>query len=130
MPLFSGRHTPKFTVYTAAKIPTGYNLVPQFSLSAKTVRLIWLLPICPRTRFFSRLLYMIKWLPAESIRLILHPTETFGRKHSYADSLSRKPVLRTVVLKGSKKSRTVSTEAKYVGQFRREAITGGLVFTL
>ena len=55
-----------------------------------------------------------KWLPTETVRVILHPAET----------------LSTTVSAGSKRSGTVSTEAKYDGQSLQEAKISGLVYTL
>ena len=60
-----------------------------------------------------------KWLPAETVRVILLPAETAG---SYLPG--------TTVSAGSKRSRTVSAEAKYDGQSLQEAKIGGLVYTL
>ena len=38
--------------------------------------------------------------------------------------------MQTVVLKGSKKSRTVAAEAKYDGQSRQEAKIGEVLYTM
>ena len=88
-----------------------------------------------------------KWLPAETVPVILLPAETLGRKliHTKHNSLGRKQevtdsLTRTVsagsylpsttVLAGSKRSLTVSAEAKYDGQSLQEAKISGLVYTL
>ena len=62
--------------------------------------------------------------------MILLPVKTLSRKQNHADSLQRKPFLLTVVLEGSKRSQTVSAEAKYDGQSEQEEKTGRLVYTL
>ena len=62
--------------------------------------------------------------------MILLPAKSFRRKQNYVNSLSWKQFSRTEVLEGSKRSRTVSSEAKYDGQSRQEAKNGGLVYTL
>ena len=55
-----------------------------------------------------------KWLPAETVRVILLPAENQSvSAGSYLPS--------TIVLTGSKRSRTVSAEAKYDGQSLQEA---------
>ena len=70
---------------------TGYELVRQLSLSVETVRHIWL---PPRLTAISLLAFKTtvrqKWFSAETIRVILLPAETFGRKQNNADSLGRK----------------------------------------
>ena len=62
-----------------------------------------------------------KWLPAETVRVFLLPAETLGRKLNHTDSLCRKLFTKHNIPAGSKKSRTVSAEAKYGGQFMQEA---------
>ena len=56
-----------------------------------------------------------KWLPAETVRVIQPPAESLGRKQNHTDSLHRKPFLVDSVSAGSKRSWTVSAEAKYDG---------------
>ena len=62
--------------------------------------------------------------------MILLPAETLGRKQNNVNSLSRKPFLWMVVSAGSKRSLTVSAEAKYDGQSLQEAKICGHVYTL
>ena len=60
-------------------------------------------------------------------------TVSEGSHYFFADSsLRRKPFffLQTAVLERSKRSQTVSAEAKYDGQSQHEAKVGGLVYTL
>ena len=66
-----------------------------------------------------------KWLPAETVRVIKLPAES---KQNHTDAGSN--VSWTVVSAGSKRSRTVSAEAKYDGQSLQEAKISGLVYTL
>ena len=61
-----------------------------------------------------------KWLPAETVRVILLPAESLGRKLNHTVSAgSYFPS--TTVSAGSKRSWTVSAEAKYDGQSLQEA---------
>ena len=55
--------------------------------------------------------------------MILLLVKTLSRKQNHADSLRRKPFLLTVVLEGSKRSKTVLAEAKYDGQSEQEVKT-------
>ena len=80
---------------------------PSYLASAKTVRDL-LLPV--ETTIHE------KWLPAETVRVIQLPAE------SHLPS--------TTVSAGSKRSRTVSAEAKYDGQSLQEAKSSGLIYTL
>ena len=94
---------------------------PSYLASAKTVREL-LLPAGTAVHE--------KWLPAETVRVILLPAETLIRKLNHTDSLCRKLFSKHKVSAGSKRSRTVSAEAKYDGQSLQEAKIGGLVYTL
>ena len=62
-----------------------------------------------------------KWLPAETVRVILLPAETLGRKLITRTVSAGNYLPSITVLAGSKRSRTVSGEAKYDGQSLQEA---------
>ena len=73
-----------------------------------------------------------KWLPAETVYVILLTAESLGRKLNHTDSLSAGSLITrtvsagsylpsTTVSTGSKRSRTVSAEAKYDEQSLQEA---------
>ena len=99
------RITFKYSFFSAS-IHTGYKQVRQFSRPVNTVRHSWCNVLLP-----AETIIRDKRLAAETVRGILLPAETLGRKN-HADGLGWKPFLRTVVLEGSKSSRTVSVEAK------------------
>ena len=65
-----------------------------------------------------------KWLPAETVRVILLPDESLGRKQKHTDSLYRK-----LFTKHNSRSRAVSAEAKYDEKSFQEAKMSGLVYT-
>ena len=94
---------------------------PSYLASAETVRDL-LLPV--ETTVHE------KWRPAETVRVILLPAEILDRKQNHTDSLCRNLLPSTTVLAGSKRSRTVSAEAKNDGQSQQEAKSSGLVYTL
>ena len=82
-----------------------------------------------------------KQLPAETVRVILFPAKTLGRKQNHTDRLSAGSRITrtvsagsrfswTVVSAGSRSSLTVSVEAKYDGQSLQVAKISGLVYTL
>ena len=62
-----------------------------------------------------------KWLPAETVRVILLPAKTLGRKLNHTDSLCRKLCNKYNSLDRKQEIAAVSTEAKYDGQFVKEA---------
>ena len=67
-----------------------------------------------------------KWLPEETVRVILLLAETLGRKLISAGSYFPS----TTVSAGSKRSRTVSAEVKYDGQSLQDAKIDGHVYTV
>ena len=70
-----------------------------------------------------------KWLPAETVCVILLPAEMLSRKLNHTVSAGSYFPSRSVSA-GSKRSLTVSTEAKYDGQSLQGAKISGLVYTL
>ena len=54
--------------------------------------------------------------------------ESLGRKQNHTDSL-QEAIFVEVVSAGSKRSQTVSAEAKYDGQYLQEGKISGLVYT-
>ena len=47
--------------------------------------------LLPAKTVHNRLLLCEKWLPAETVHVIVYPAESLGRKQNHVDSLSRKP---------------------------------------
>ena len=77
-----------------------------------------------------------KWLPTETVRVNLLPAESLGKKQNHTDGNRITRTVSagsyfswTVVSEGSKRSRTVSAEAKYDGKSLQEAKISGLVYT-
>ena len=62
--------------------------------------------------------------------MILLSAESLGRKQNHTDNLCRKPFFVDGSPAGSKRSRTVSAEAKYDGQSLHEAKISVPVYTL
>ena len=91
-------------------------------------RLLYLINI-----FLLRLLYVIniflpqiavcdKYLSAKTVHKILLPAKTCSRRQNHTDSLCRKPHFMEISLERiSKRSGTVSAEAKYDGQSRQKS---------
>ena len=91
-------------IYTSPLIYASCRDCPSYLASAEYVRDL-LLP--------AETIVNEKWLPTETVRMILFPAETLCRKLNHTDSLCRKLLPSTTVWAGSKSSRTVSAEAKY-----------------
>ena len=109
------------SILTSPLIFASCRDCPSYLASPETVRDL-LLP--------AETVVLGKWLPAETVRVIKLPAESLGRKQNHTDSLCRSQFSWTVVSAGSRRSRTVSAEAKYDGQSLQEAKTSGLVYTL
>ena len=62
-----------------------------------------------------------KWLPAETVHVILLPAKTLSRKQNHAEVSAGNYLPSTTVSAGSKRSQTVSEEAKYDEQSLQEA---------
>lgn len=65
---------------------TGYKLVRKFSLPAETVRHVSAISSVEDRQIHD------KWLPGESVDVILLPAEALDRMHNHAGRLGRKPV--------------------------------------
>ena len=101
-------------IYYNSRI-TGYKLVRQYSVPAETIRHIWL-----RSRLSTNscllpgvgLLSSKKWVPVETVRLIVLPAESLGRKQFHADRFGRKPFIMCNSLESKYKIGTVSAKPK------------------
>ena len=71
-----------------------------------------------------------KWLPAETVSVILLPAERLGRKLITGTVSARSYLPSTTVSAGSKRLQTVSAEAKYDRQSLQETKISRLVYTL
>ena len=60
-----------------------------------------------------------KWLPAETVRVIVLPAESLGRKQNHADSAGSH--LSCTAVSAGSNSQTLSAEAKYAEQSGQEA---------
>ena len=70
-----------------------------------------------------------KWLPTETVCMMVLPAESLGRKHSHTDRLYRKPFIseqKSLQETGNKRS----GGAKSDGQAQQEAKISGLIYTL
>ncbi|MEW8548154.1 MAG: hypothetical protein AB2693_32020 [Candidatus Thiodiazotropha sp.] len=72
----------------------------------------------------------VKWLPAETLFVILLPAEILGKKQTHADRLCRKPFFADGSL--SRKQEIVDSlgGSQIYRQSLKEAKIGGLVYTL